>query len=137
MIAIKIVCRLQANLERRLQHFPAVALLGGHQVGKTTLARLVADARNGLYLDLENPADLETLSDAGGCLAAQRGRLAVIGEVQRAPSLFQAIRGLIDERVRDGEPAGHSLVLGSAPIDLLRQSSESLEGRIACLVLSP
>jgi len=61
----------------------------------------------------------------------------VLDEVQRAPGLFQVLRALIDERTQEGEPAGHFLLLGSAPIDLLRQSSESLAGRIAYLELSP
>jgi uncharacterized protein len=90
-----------------------------------------------LYLDLENPADLEKLSDARGYLGAQRGRLTIIDEVQRAPGLFQTLRGLIDERIQAGEAAGHFLLLGSASIDLLRQASESLAGRIATLELTP
>ena len=128
---------VQAALEDRLRHFPAVALLGPRQVGKTTLARVIAEAADSLYLDLENPSDLEKLADARGYLGAQRGRLIVLDEVQRAPGLFQELRGLIDERIHDGEAAGHFLLLGSASIDLLRQSSESLAGRIAYLELSP
>ena len=72
---------LQARLEQRLRHFPAVALLGPRQVGKTTLARACATTRTGVYLDLENPADLEKLADAPGYLGAQAGRLTVIDEV--------------------------------------------------------
>ena len=128
---------VQAALEDRLRHFPAVALLGPRQVGKTTLARVIAEAADSLYLDLENPSDLEKLADARGYLGARRGRLIVLDEVQRAPGLFQELRGLIDERIHDGEAAGHFLLLGSASIDLLRQSSESLAGRIAYLELSP
>ena len=128
---------LQALLEDRLRQFPAVALLGPRQVGKTTLARLTASATDSLYLDLENPADLEKLADARGYLGTHRGRLIVLDEVQRAPGLSKVLRGLIDERIHHGEPAGHFLLLGSASIDLLRQSSESLAGRIAYLELSP
>jgi predicted AAA+ superfamily ATPase len=128
---------LQPLLEDRLRHFPAVALLGPRQVGKTTLARVVADTAESHYLDLENPADLEKLSDAPGYLGAQGGRLVVLDEVQRAPGLFQVLRGLIDERVRLGEATGHFLLLGSASVELLRQSSESLAGRIAYLELAP
>ncbi len=94
-------------------------------------------ADDALYLDLENPADLDKLSDPRGYLEGRRGRLTIIDEVQRAPGLFQVLRGLIDERVRDGEAAGHFLLLGSASVDLLRQSSESLAGRIAYLELAP
>ena len=75
---------LHAVLEDRLRHFPAVALLGPRQVGKTTLARMTASAVDSLYLDLENPVDLEKLADARGYLGAQRGRLIVLDEVQRS-----------------------------------------------------
>jgi len=133
--------QLQETLEQRLRQFPAVALLGPRQVGKTTLARGFSPnpqaERPPLYLDLENPADLERLADAHGYLGAQGGRLAIVDEVQRAPGLFEVLRGLIDERVHSGESAGHFLLLGSASIDLLRQSSETLAGRIAYLELAP
>ncbi|MBK1644533.1 ATPase [Thiocapsa imhoffii] len=129
--------RLATPLEHRLSRFPAVALLGPRQVGKTTLALSCHTADDALYLDLENPADLEKLSDPRGYLEGRRGRLTIIDEVQRAPGLFQVLRGLIDERVRDGEAAGHFLLLGSASVELLRQSSESLAGRIAYLELAP
>jgi len=131
---------LQDTLRRRLAQFPAVALLGPRQVGKTTLARLLAADPGGqpaLYLDLENPADLEKLSDALGYLQVQRGRLVILDEIQRAPGLFEVLRGLIDERVLSGESAGQFLLLGSASMDLLHQSSETLAGRIAYLELGP
>lgn len=128
---------LQFILEKRLQTFPAVALLGPRQVGKTTLARMIASKTASIYLDLENPVDLEKLSNAQDYLASQSGKLVVLDEVQRAPGLFQLLRGLIDERIHHGEPAEHFLLLGSASIDLLKQSSESLAGRIAYLELSP
>ena len=114
-----------------------MALLGPRQVGKTTLARAVAQRSASLYLDLENPADLEKLADARGYLVARRDRLVVLDEVQRAPGLFQVLRGVIDERIHRGERAGQFLLLGSASVDLLRQSGESLAGRIAYLELSP
>jgi predicted AAA+ superfamily ATPase len=133
--------RLSALVHRRLLEFPAVALLGPRQVGKTTLARSLdvvdGDAPAPDYLDLENPADLEKLQDAAGYLRSRADRLVIIDEVQRAPGLFQVLRGVIDERGLDGEPAGHFLLLGSASIDLLKQSSESLAGRIAYLELGP
>ena len=135
--------RLGSQLQDRLRLFPAVALLGPRQVGKTTLAQAIAEdggkrrGKAGLYLDLENPADQEKLSDARGYLGAQRGRLVVLDEIQRAPQLFQTLRGIIDERIRGGEPAGQFLLLGSASMDLLRQSGESLAGRIAYLELAP
>jgi predicted AAA+ superfamily ATPase len=92
---------------------------------------------NSLYLDLENPQDIEKLTDARGYLAAQRGKLVILDEVQRMPGIFQILRGLIDDSIHAGIQTGQFLLLGSASIDLLKQSSESLAGRIAYLELSP
>ena len=138
---------LSARVEDYMRLFPAVALLGPRQVGKTTLARAISQTsggprgqgsrKTGLYLDLENPADQERLADARGYLGAQRNRLVVLDEIHRAPRLFQVLRGIIDERIREGETAGQFLLLGSASMDLLRQSGESLAGRIGYLELSP
>ena len=123
---------------RRLTEFPAVALLGPRQVGKTTLARsLEPGGQAPLYLDLEDPADLAKLSDPGAYLRMRTNQLVILDEVQRAPGIFQVLRGVIDERILDGEPAGHFLLLGSASLELLKQSSESLAGRIAFLELGP
>jgi len=133
--------RLESTVRDRLRQFPAVALLGPRQAGKTTLARRVGGQEAGAtapdYLDLENPADLARLEDAAGYLRGRGDRLVIIDEVQRAPGLFQVLRGVIDERIAAGQAAGHFLLLGSASIDLLRQSSETLAGRIAYLELAP
>ncbi len=112
---------LEAAVSARLRQFPAVALLGPRQVGKTTLARRLAETADSVYLDLEDPVDLAKLADAAGYLRALRRRLVVIDEVQRAPGLFPLLRVLIDERIRAGEAAGQFLLLGSAAPDLLRQ----------------
>jgi uncharacterized protein len=117
----------------RLRLFPAVALLGPRQAGKTTLAQIVAERIPNVYLDLERPADRMRLSDPEDFLAAHRDKLVILDEVQRAPDLFQSLRGLID---RDRRP-GRFLLLGSASMDLLRQSGESLAGRIAYIELRP
>lgn len=127
--------RLTSSLEQHLRQFPAVVLLGPRQVGKTTLARRFRPSTH--YLDLENPADLEKLADARGYLLAQRGKLVIIDEMQRAPGLFQVLRGIIDERGLGGELAGQFLLLGSASLDLLRQANETLAGRIPYLELAP
>lgn len=108
-----------------------MVLLGPRQVGKTTLAKEVArDVANCLYVDLEDPADSARLADPARYLAAQAGRLVVLDEVQRAPGLFQVLRGQIDLRRRDGQRTGQFLLLGSASDALLRQSAESLAGRV-------
>jgi hypothetical protein len=118
---------------------PVVALLGPRQVGKTTLALRVAKdvSSDWLHLDMERDSDLARLSDAEGYLHRQAGRLVIIDEIQRKPELFPVMRSLVDERIRAGEKTGQFLVLGSASRDLLRQSSETLAGRISYLELRP
>ena len=118
-----------------------MAILGPRQVGKTTLAldlvqQQMRDAAP-LYLDLESPADLARLSDPEAFFAANADRLLVLDEVQRVPGLFVVLRGCIDRLRRAGAPAGRFLLLGSASIDLLAQSSESLAGRLAYVELAP
>jgi hypothetical protein len=121
----------------RLSQFPAVALLGPRQAGKTTLAEQIAEGRPSVYLDLEDPADREKLADAALYLSGHEDKLVILDEVQRAPELFQTLRGLIDKGRRRNIRAGRFLLLGSASIDLLRQSGESLAGRIAYVELGP
>lgn len=122
-----------------LKEFPAVAILGPRQIGKTTLAHQLCEQWPGetLYLDLELPSDHARLQDAEAYLAAQAGKLVVLDEVQRLPELFATLRGLIDQRRRAGLRSGQFLLLGSASGTLLQQSSESLAGRIAYRELYP
>ena len=131
--------RQQAIIQHRLHLEPGVVLLGPRQVGKTTLARHIAAAapHGATYLDLERPADRSRLEDADAFLRAQRGTLVVIDEIHRAPGLFRILRGVIDERRAGGEEAGHFLLLGSAVLELMRQASESLAGRVAYMELAP
>jgi predicted AAA+ superfamily ATPase len=130
---------LQPRVLARLGQFPCVALLGPRQVGKTTLARAITDrlGAGAIYLDLENPADRRRLDDPSAYLAAQGDKLVVLDEIHRAPALFEILRGQIDDRRRAGRPAGHFLILGSAALDLLKQSSESLAGRIVHMEMWP
>ena len=132
---------LASTLAHSIDSFPVVALLGPRQVGKTTLALQIAKARNAttpaLYLDLERPSDVARLSEPEIFLTAQAGRLIILDEVQRMAGLFPLLRSLVDERRRAGETSGQFLLLGSASPALLRQSSESLAGRIATLELRP
>jgi predicted AAA+ superfamily ATPase len=129
--------RLLPTLASALAEVPAVALLGPRQVGKTTLALEVAKTRPSVYLDLESEADRAKLTDAERYLAQHEDKLVILDEIQRTPQLFQSLRGLIDAGRRRGRGKGRFLVLGSASIDLLRQSSESLAGRIRYLELTP
>lgn len=131
--------QIAETLVRVLDQYPVVALLGPRQVGKTTLSLAIekATGKPATYLDLERDSDRSKLGTADLYLASQRGRLVILDEVQRAPELFPLLRSLVDERIRSGERAGHFLVLGSASPELLRQSSESLAGRIAYLELTP
>jgi uncharacterized protein len=117
-----------------LKQFPVVALIGARQVGKTTLARqVVSGARlSATVFDLEDPGDASRLAEPMLALRSLTG-LVVIDEVQRRPELFQVLRVLAD---RPSRPATF-LVLGSAAPELLRQSSESLAGRIAYYELKP
>jgi predicted AAA+ superfamily ATPase len=114
------------GLRDRLRHYPVVALLGARQVGKSTLARDLANARRIVtFFDLEDPDDLARLADPMLALRERRG-LVVLDEIQRRPELFPSLRVLADRRP---VPA-RFLVLGSASPELLRQTSESLAGRI-------
>lgn len=131
---------IETTLRTRLATVvPAVVLLGPRQVGKTTLARKVAADWPGgaVYLDMERPADRRRLDDADAYLRAQSGKLVVIDEIQRAPGLFEVLRGIIDDRRAAGERFGHFLLLGSAALELMRQSSETLAGRVAYLEIGP
>jgi len=123
----------QTELLRLLEQFPAVAILGPRQIGKTTLAQQIAARTkpSPVYLDLENPIDLAKLDDPGQYFHTHTDRLIILDEIQRTPGLFQVLRGVIDRRRRVGQQAGQFLMLGSASLDLLKQSSESLAGRIA------
>lgn len=118
---------------------PGVVLLGPRQVGKTTLAKTIAAQRKAraLYLDLERPVDRRRLADADAFLRAQTGKLVIIDEIHRAPSLFETLRGIIDDRRAAGDRTGHFLLLGSAAIDLMRQASETLAGRVAYVDMAP
>ncbi len=137
IIARMIERRLLQIVSNRLAQFPAVALLGPRQVGKTTLAGMIAAKQPSLYLDLESPTDLLKLSDPELYLTGHQDKLIIIDEVHRVPALFEVLRGLIDRNRRLGRKSGHYLLLGSASIDLLRQSGESLAGRIAYIDLNP
>lgn len=116
------------RVKQLLREFPVVALIGARQVGKTTLARQLTAARKGqtAWFDLENPGDLVRLTDPGLELRPLKG-LVVLDEIHRLPEVFPLLRTLAD---RPRTPA-RFLVLGSASPHLLRQTSETLAGRVA------
>lgn len=128
---------LYPKLSEALAHSPAVALLGPRQVGKTTLALEIGQTVNALYLDLESEQDLAKIAQPELYLADHQDKLVIIDEVHRLPGLFPVLRGLIDQGRRAGLRAGRYLLLGSASLDLLKQSGETLAGRIAYLELAP
>jgi predicted AAA+ superfamily ATPase len=128
---------LQALLAEELQLSPAVALLGPRQVGKTTLALEVARDIPHIYLDLESERDRSKLAQSELYLESHLDKLVILDEVHRAPSLFPVLRGLIDQARRMGRASGQYLLLGSASLNVLQQSGETLAGRIAYLELTP
>lgn len=120
--------KLLIEISKILKHFPAVAILGARQTGKTTLAKAAArlQKKESLYLDLENPADLDKLEDAYSFIDDNKTRLIIIDEVQRKPDLFAMLRSLIDKQRKPGR----FLLLGSASPQLVKGVSESLAGRL-------
>jgi predicted AAA+ superfamily ATPase len=129
--------RIERVVREALDRQAAVALVGPRQVGKTTLARSIADDVPSIYLDLETPEDRRKLADPALFLRGYEDRLVVLDEIHRTPEVFQVLRGLIDEGRRHGRRTGRFLLLGSASMGLLRQSGESLAGRIAYVDMSP
>src|ERR1035438_521707 len=129
--------RAQTAVQHALARQAAVALTGPRQVGKTTLAHAIAAETQSIYLDLEASEDRAKLADPAGFLSRYEDRLVVLDEIHRVPELFSTLRGLIDHGRRHGRKTSRFLILGSASMDLLRQSSESLAGRIAYVEMGP
>jgi predicted AAA+ superfamily ATPase len=127
---------VQHEVEQALARQAAVALIGPRQVGKTTLAHAVAAGRPSVYLDLENPTDRAKLAEPELFLGRHEDRLVILDEIHRVPELFSALRGIIDKGRREGRRTGRFLMLGSAAIELMRQS-ETLAGRIAYVDMGP
>ena len=128
---------ITSDVERALSRQAAVALIGPRQVGKTTLALEIARSRDALYLDLEDRDDRNRLAEPALFLDNLEDRLVILDEVHRMPELFQSLRGIIDRGRRRGKGKGRFLILGSASIDMLRQSGETLAGRIAYIDMAP
>ena len=127
--------KLTEELEYSLKHFPVTAILGPRQCGKSTLAKHIITRleTEAVYLDLERPSDLQKLEDAEWFLSRQKGKLVCFDEIQHKPEFFPVLRSIVD----DNNTNGQFLILGSASRDLIRQSSESLAGRINYKKLTP
>jgi len=126
---------LKERVEKSLRKYPVVGILGSRQVGKTTLAKIIKErmGKKVIYLDLELPSDLNKLQDPELYLRRFEDTLVIIDEIQRMCSLFPLLRALVDRN----RSAGRFLILGSASLELIRHSSESLAGRIIYHELSP
>ncbi|MCL2501900.1 MAG: ATP-binding protein [Bacteroidales bacterium] len=125
---------IEAQVVESLKHNYVTAILGPRQCGKSTLARQIAkNFPDSIFIDLERNSDLARLEDAEWFLSLQRGKLICIDEIQRKPDLFPLLRSLTDE----WDYNGAFLVLGSASRDLIKQSSETLAGRISYHTLTP
>lgn len=124
-------------VSQALSRQASVALLGPRQAGKTTLALAIAEQMPSIYIDLEDPVGRAKLADPVLFLSQYENVLVILDEIHRTPEIFQALRGLIDQGRRKGKRTGRFLLLGSASMDLLRQSGESLAGRIAYVELDP
>lgn len=120
-----------------LRHSPAVVITGPRQVGKTTLALTIAEQRDAVYLDLEAEPDRARLAEPQLYFADHAEELVILDEIQRMPGIFEALRGTIDQARREGRGNGRFLLLGSAAIELLAQSGETLAGRVAFVELTP
>jgi predicted AAA+ superfamily ATPase len=126
--------KIADKLTKHMDNFPCVVLLGARQVGKSTLAKsYVKNRPNSIYLDLEDPVDLAKLTEPSSFLAANSDKLICLDEIQRYPEIFQIFRSYLDKGNRNGQ----LLLLGSASRDLIRQSSETLAGRVSYLEISP
>lgn len=123
---------LEEPIREHLRQFPCTAILGPRQCGKTSIAQVICRERESVYLDLERPADARRLQEPELFFDEHRDRLICLDEIQRVPDLFPVLRGWIDRN-----RSARFLVLGSASRDLIRQSSESLAGRIGYLELTP
>jgi len=125
---------ITSEIVKRLQSNPAVALLGARQAGKSTIAEvIIRQFPDAIYLDMERPADMNKLMAAEAFFQQFEERMICLDEIQRMPGLFPVLRGVIDRRKRDGQ----FLILGSASRDLIRQSSESLAGRLSYIEITP
>lgn len=128
---------VQPSVEAALDRQAAVVLFGPRQVGKTTLALEIGRSRDAIYLDLEDRDDRSRLAEPKLYFRHAEDRLVILDEIHRMPELFETLRGVIDSGRRRGKGKGRFLIVGSASIDMMRQSGETLAGRIAYVDMVP
>ena len=128
---------IEHKIREALERSPSVVLTGPRQIGKTTLAISISKTIPSVYLDLEDRLDLEKVRDIAAFHSENKDKLIILDEIQRLPEIFAQLRGLIDKERRKGNKTGLFLFLGSASLELLQQSSESLAGRISYIELYP
>lgn len=122
------------RIKQKLENIPAVLILGPRQCGKSTLAKaIISKMRDAIYLDLERPSDINKLTDPEAFFSLNANKLICLDEIQRTPDLFPVLRSVIDENKRNGQ----FIILGSASQNLIKQSSETLAGRISHFELTP
>tara|TARA_B100000315_G_scaffold254282_1_gene295001 strand:+ start:182 stop:1354 length:1173 start_codon:yes stop_codon:yes gene_type:complete len=122
------------KIKQKLKSVPVVVILGPRQCGKSSLAKeIISGIDNKIYLDLERPSDINRLRDSEAFFRYNSNKLICLDEIQRVPDLFSVLRSISDESNRNGQ----FLILGSASPDLIKQSSETLAGRISYIELAP
>ena len=125
---------ITADIKQKLENMPGVVILGPRQCGKSTLAKaMISEIGGAVYLDLERPSDVSKLRDPEAFFSLNSDQLICLDEIQRVPELFPLLRSVIDENRRNGQ----FIILGSASPDLMKQSSETLAGRISYFELTP
>jgi predicted AAA+ superfamily ATPase len=129
--------RIEEEVSEALRRSASVALMGPRQIGKTTIALNISESKPSIYLDLEDRLDLAKVKDFRAFHIANRESLIILDEVQKLPDVFMELRGIIDQERRKENRHGLFLFLGSASMDLLQQSGESLAGRISYIELYP
>jgi len=132
-----IIRKIDKKVHKALKRQAAVALIGPRQVGKTTLALQIAQTMPSIYLDLEAIEDRDKLRNPVLFFNRNEEKLIILDEIHRMPEIFQILRGVIDQGRQKGLRYGRFLILGSASIDLLRQSGETLAGRIEYIDMHP
>ncbi len=131
---MKYIDRLYTDkLKKYIANFPALAILGPRQCGKSTLAKQILQSYDSVYIDLENPDDLAKLTEPTLFFNQHKDKLICLDEIQRLPEIFTVLRGVIDNNNRNAQ----FILLGSASPQLLKQTSETLAGRIVYHELTP